>query len=89
LIVATIRFDESRPLSLMPAADKFGVPVALVRFGVSRLPAELVAASFVAARSLGCKTTIDLTARSKLLGRDAAIAELRHALRAAANPTQP
>lgn len=85
LIVATIRFDESRPLELLPLAARFTVPVALVRFGVSQLSPEVVSGVFVAARSLGCGATLDLAARSKVIGAEAAIAELRIALRAAAH----
>lgn len=85
LVVATIRFDESRPLDLLPLASQHAVPVALVRFGVSQLHSELVAAVFLAARTLGCKATLDLVDRSKVLGKEAAVAEFRIALRAAAH----
>lgn len=77
LIVATIRFDESRPLDLMPLSHQHDVPVALVRFGVSRLHREVVTAVFMAARSLGSKATIDLATRSRAVGMGAAVAELR------------
>lgn len=85
LIVATIRFDESRPLDLLPIAARFNVPIALVRFGVSRLPQDLVAGAFVAARCLGCMATLDLTSRSGAIGSEAATAELRISLQAAAH----
>jgi hypothetical protein len=84
LIVVTIRFDESRPLELLPLATKAKVPVAIVRFGISQLAQDVVAGMFVAARSLGCRTTLDLSALSKDLGRDAAIREFRAVLKAAA-----
>lgn len=84
LIVATIRFDESRPLDLMPLVKQHDAPLALVRFGVSKLPKELVEAVFLAARSLGCSATFDLAVRSRLLGPEAALAEMRMVLRASA-----
>lgn len=81
LVVVTLRFNESSPLDLLPAAHAAGVPFAVVRFGLSRLSPEMVARSFRAAQACGCALTMDLGAEVSVLGEEAALAAFRRMLK--------